>query len=238
MQFNIAGDRVHDAVDALVKRDPEGVWLDGPVPVAKAHADRGERAFVLLSPKLLIVTPPSALEGAQKSSLKRLPGPKGDEIAIAQLSTPWRAFMCLPVAIPKSSKSASLRLSGAEDGGVVIDVLAHDESESAAASDARALTAALTAATSLDLGLFGSVLFGSSQKKFIQKGSFEPDGADIRGEIVLTRAQTETLLDLAGSFLAGRAPRPRPSATAAAPAPGEAASGNTPPTSAPTSGAP
>jgi hypothetical protein len=217
MQFNIAGDRVRDAVDALVKRDPEGVWLDGPVPVAKAHADRGERAFVLPAPKLLIVTPPTALEGAQKSSIKRLPGPKADEIAVAQLATPWRAFLGLPVVIPKSITSASLRLSPGEDGGVVIDVLAHDETEPLARSDAQALTAALAAATSLDLGLFGSVLFGSSKKKFIEKGSFEADGSDIRGEIVLTRAQTETLLELAGTFLAGRAPRPRPATSATSP---------------------
>jgi outer membrane biosynthesis protein TonB len=217
LQFNIPQERVRGAVDLLVQRDPEGGWVDGPVPVAKAHADRGERAFVLPSPKLLIVTPPSALEAAKKFRKPTLPPPKADEIAIAYLATPWRAFLGLPVVIPKSITSASLRLSPAEDGGVVIDILAHDETEPLAASDARALTNALAAATSLDLGLFGSVLFGSSQKKFIQKGSFEADGADIRGEIVLTRAQTETLLDLASSFLAGRAPRPRPAPSAAVP---------------------
>jgi hypothetical protein len=224
LQFNIAPERVRGAVDTLVQRDPDGAWLDGPVPVAKAHADRGERAFVLPSAKLLIVTPPSALESAKKFRRATLPNPKADEIAIAHLATPWRAFLGMPVQIPKTIQSANLRLSGTEDGGVVIDVLAHDESEAAAQSDAQALTAALTAATSLDLGLFGSVLFGSSQKKFIQKGSFEADGSDIRGEIVLTRAQTETLLDLAGSFLAGRAPRPRASASAAVPAPSQAPS--------------
>ncbi|HVY27369.1 MAG TPA: hypothetical protein VHB79_12515 [Polyangiaceae bacterium] len=229
LQFNIAQERVRGAVDTLVQRDPEGAWLDGPVPVARAHADRGERAFVLPSAKLLIVTPPSALESAKRFRRATLPGPKADEIAIAHLATPWRAFLGMPVQIPKSIQSANLRLSATEDGGVVIDVLAHDENEASAQSDAQALTSALTAATSLDLGLFGSVLFGSSQKKFIQKSSFEADGSDVRGEIVLTRAQTETLLDLAGSFLAGRAPRPRPLASAVA-TPGQAPS-NAPPSS-------
>jgi hypothetical protein len=210
LQFNIPQDRVKTAIDTLVARDPEGHWDDGPVPVAHAHADRGERAFVLPTSKLLIVTPPSALESAKKFK-RGLPGPKDDEIAVAQLATPWRAFIGMPVAIPKSIKSATLRLSPMPDGGVMIDILAHDETEALATSDAQALTQALTAATSLDLGLFGSVLFGSSQKKFIEKGSFEPDGADIRGEIVLTRQQTETMLDLAGSFVGGSAPRrPRP----------------------------
>jgi hypothetical protein len=211
LQFNLPQERVRAAVDALVSRDPEGGWIDAGVPVAKAHADRGERAFVFPSPQVLVVTPPSAQASAERLPRKfRLPAPKGEEIALAKLTTPWRAFMGLPIAIPKSIRSAEARLSPGADGGIVIDVLAHDEDAAHASSDAQALTAALQAATSLDLGMFGAVLFGSSQKKFIQKGSFEADGADIRGEIVLTRAQVETLLELAGGFLAGRAPRPRP----------------------------
>lgn len=217
LQFNIPQERVRAAVDLLVARDPEGSWDEGPVPVAHAHADRGERAFVLRSPKLVIVTPPSALEAAKTTRLKVLPGPKDGEIARAYLATPWRAFLGLPIKIPKSIRSAVLRLSPRSDGGIVIDVLAHDETEALASSDAEALTSALAAATSLNLGLFGSVLFGSSQKKFIEKGSFEPDGSDIRGEIVLTRSQVETLLELGAGFLGGRA-APRPRATASTPA--------------------
>jgi len=218
LQFNLAQDRVRAAVDALVARDPEGGWLDAGVPVAVARADRGERAFVFPSPQVLVVTPPSAQASAQRLPRKfRLPAPKGDEIALAKLATPWRAFLGLPVAIPKSIKSAELRLSPMPDGGVMIDILAHDESEALAAQDAQALTAALQAATSLDLGLFGAVLFGSSKKKFIEKGTFEADGSDIRGEIVLTRQQLETVLELAGGLLTGRAPKPRAPSSAAAP---------------------
>jgi hypothetical protein len=221
LKFNTPPERVRAAVDVLVARDPEGGWVEGSaVPVARAHADRGERVFVFPSPGLLVVTPPSAQAAAERLGKKfRLPAPKGDEIAIAKLATPYRAFRGLPVKIPESIRSAELRLSPLPDGGVVIDILAHDESESSAASDAQALTAALQAATSLDLGLLGSVMFGSSKKKFIQKGSFEPDGSDIRGEIVLTRHQLETVLDLAAGMVGGAPrPRPRPSASSETPA--------------------
>ncbi|HYP88887.1 MAG TPA: hypothetical protein VEQ59_12050, partial [Polyangiaceae bacterium] len=130
LQFNVPGSQLHDAVDALVSRDPEGGWQEGPVPVAKAHADRGERAFVFPSPQILVVTPPSAQASAQRLSKKfRLPAPKGDEIALAKIATPYRAFSGLPVTIPKTIGSAELRLSPGADGGVVIDILAHDESE-------------------------------------------------------------------------------------------------------------
>lgn len=213
LQFNVPDERVRAAVDLLVARDPEGGWLDAGVPVAKAHADRNERVFVFPSPHVLVVTPPSAQASAERLPRKfRLPAPKGDEIALVKLATPSRAFKGLPVKIPESIRSAEARLSPMPDGGVVIDVLAHDESADLAATDAQALTAALRAATTLDLGLFGAALFGSSQKKFIEKGSFEADGADIRGEIVLTRAQLETVIDLLGGLLGGaRSPRPVPS---------------------------
>ncbi len=219
LQFNVPQERVRAAVDVLVARDPEGAWLDAGVPVAKARADHGERAFVFPSPQVLVVTPPSAQGSAEGLPRKfRLPGPKGDEIAIAHLETPYRAFLGFPVVIPKSIRSADIRLSPGADGGVVIDLLAHDETEPLARENAQKLTRALEAATTLDLGLLGSLLGAGSKKKFIEKGSFEPDGTDIRGEIVLTRKQVEQILGYAGAFLGSSAPRARP-ASSIAPAP-------------------
>jgi hypothetical protein len=218
LQFNLPQERLRSAVDALVARDPEGSWLDASVPVATARADRGERAFVFPSPQVLVVTPPSALAAAQRLPRKfRLPGPKGDEIAVAKLTSPHRAFIGLPVVIPKSIRSAEARLSPTGDGGIVIDILAHDETEPLAIQDAKALGVAIEAATSLDLGVLGAIL-GTSKKKFIERATFEADGTDIRGEIVLTRQQVETLLGFAGAFLGGAAPRPRavPSASPSA----------------------
>lgn len=234
LQFNLPQARVREAVDVLVARDPEGGWLDGPVPIAKAHADRGERAFVFPSPQILVVTPPAAQASAQRLSKKfRLPGPKGDEIALAKLSTPWRAFRGFPVAIPKTIRSAELRLSPGADGGVVIDVLAHDESEAQAVTSARALTAAL------DLGLGGLITIQTARLQ----GHFEPDGSDVRGEIILSRRELVAILGIASAFLGGAAPAPRPSASVTpslAPAPTASTSTSTPtPTpTAPTPAAP
>jgi len=220
LQFNLPQERVKAAVGLLVSRDPEGAWLDAGVPVAKAHADRAERVFVFPSPNILVVATPHSQNAAEKLPKKfRLPGPKGDEIAIAKLATPWRAFLGLRVVVPKSIRSAELRLSPMPDGGAVIDILAHDETEPLATANAAALAAAVQAATQLDLGLFGAVLFGTSKKKFVQKVSFDADAADIRGEIVLTRSQLEMLLDLASSYLAGGAPRRKAPATSPSSAP-------------------
>lgn len=205
LQFNVPAARVRDAVNVLVARDPEGGWQEGPVPVAKAHADRGERAFVFPSPQILVVTPPSAQASAQRLPRKfRLPAPKGEELALAKIATPWRAFRGSPIAIPKSISSAELRLSPGADGGVVIDVLAHDESEGAATSDARSLTGAL------DLGLMGLVALGTTRLQ----GGFEADAADIRGQIVLSRKNVLAILELARGLLGGGPPPPRPTSAA------------------------
>ncbi len=216
LQFNLPQEHMRRAVGVLVSRDPEGAWLDAGVPVALAHADHAERVFVFPSPGILVVATPHSQRSAERLPKKfRLPGPKADELVIAQLATPWRAFLGLPVVIPKSIKSAELRLSPMPDGGAVVDILAHDETEPLAIADAATLSRAVQAATQLDLGLLGAVLFGSSQKKFIQKVSFVADGTDIRGEIVLTRAQLETLFELASGFLSGGPPRRKPAASAA-----------------------
>ena len=207
LQFNLPQARVRDGVEALVARDPEGGWIDGPVPVAKAHADRGERFFVFPSPQILVVAPASAQAAARRLSKRfRLPAPKGDEIALAKLDTPWRPLRSLGVSIPQTITSAELRLSPGADGGVVIDVLAHDESEEKAIADARMLRNAL------DIGLMGAVVLGTSHLQ----GSFEADGADIRGELVLPRKQVQAILELARGFLGG-APAPRASPASAAP---------------------
>jgi hypothetical protein len=157
----------------------------------------------------LVVTPPSAQASAQHLPKKfRLPGPKGDEIALAKIATPYRAFRGLPVTIPKTIASAELRLSPGADGGVVIDVLAHDESAELATADARTLSSAL------DLGLGGLITIGTARLQ----GHFEADGSDIRGEIVLSRKEVLGILNVASAFLVGgAAPRLRPAASATTP---------------------
>jgi hypothetical protein len=156
LQFNVPQQTVHDAVDLLVKRDPEGSWSDAGVPVAKAHADRGERVFVFPSPQL--------------------------------------------------------RLSPSPDGGVTIDFLAHCETAEQAAADAKALTNTLVSLLSDPL-----LAVATMGRKLVQKMSFEADGPDIRGEVVLTRNQVEVVIGLAQLFMPSAAPRPRPAPSSPAP---------------------
>lgn len=212
LQFNIPQQTVHDAVDLLVKRDPEGSWSDAGVPVAKAHADRGERAFVFPAPQVLVVTPPASEAAAKRLGSKfRLIPPKGDEIALAKLATPWRAFRGSGLSIPQTISSAEIRLSPLPEGGVVIDLLAHSESDEQALADAKAIKSAID--TALGNPLLWAMTGG---KKLVNKMSFEGDGSKIRGEIALTRNQVEMVLALV-QFIMPSAPRARPAASTTAP---------------------
>jgi hypothetical protein len=70
LKLNVPDERVRLAIDALVKSDPEGQWLDAGAPSAIAHADRAPREFVLPAPGIVVVTPPGGLaEQAAKSEL-------------------------------------------------------------------------------------------------------------------------------------------------------------------------
>ena len=53
--------------------------------------------------------------------------------------------------------------------------------------------------------MLGSLL-GQESHKFIQHVSFSSDGKTIRGEAQITAAQLSDALDMAGAFLADRAP--------------------------------
>jgi hypothetical protein len=215
LQFNLPQQTVHDAVDLLVKRDPEGSWSDAGVPVAKAHADRGERAFVFPAPQVLVVTPPASEAAAKRLGSKfRLVPPKSGEIALAKLATPWRAFRGSGLSIPQTISSAEIRLSPLPEGGVVIDLLAHSESDEQALADAKAIKSAID--TALSNPLLWAMTGG---KKLISKMSFEADGPKIRGEIALTRHQIEMVLALVQFIMPTSAPRSRPAASAAPTAP-------------------
>jgi hypothetical protein len=210
LQFNIPQQTVHDAVDLLVKRDPEGSWSDAGVPVAKAHADRGERAFVFPAPQVLVVTPPATEAAAKRLGSKfRLIPPKSDEIALAKLATPWRAFRGSGVSIPQTISSAELRLSPMPEGGIMIDLVAHSESDEQASADAKAIRSAID--TALGNPLLWAMTGG---KKLISRMNFENDGPKIKGEIVLTRHQIEMVLALVQFIMPSAAPRPRPAASA------------------------
>lgn len=208
IQHRLGETRMREALDELVKRDTvSGAWLEGPVPVALARADRAERYFVMPSARVVVVTPKSALAAARKLGARAsVPALPGAQLATAHVATPWRAFMGMPLRVPKSIRWARARVVPEGRGGVVIHIEAEDESPEAAAQNATELTRAVTAATQLDLGIFGALL-GSKPQRFVQRVSFEGNGNRIVGTLELTEAQVLSVLDFASLLLVPAAPR-------------------------------
>jgi hypothetical protein len=211
--------RMHAALDALVRADATGEWLDAGLPVASAHADGAERRFILSNAQTVIVTPPSAYKSALAAGkLIRLIPSSGPEVAMIYLATPWRAFIGYPIKIPQTIKWARVRITPTDDGGATADIEAEDEDEASASEDAAYLTRTATALSQLNLGFLGSLL-GQQSHKFIERIAFSAQGDMIRGEALVTADQLSTALDMASAFLADRAtrhvggPRVAPSAT-------------------------
>jgi hypothetical protein len=215
-KVNAPSDAVHAAIDGIVRTDPEtGAWLDAGVPAATARVDRAPRVFILPSPKIIIVVPPSAAEKAMKVGKKfTLPGPKGDEIATAKLATPWRAFRGtgIPLQIPKSIAWARAKASLDENGSAIITIVAKDESPEKATEDAEYLQRNLTELSQIDLGILGALLGAGGRHKFAEKILFSAQGDEIHGAILVTQRQLADIMDFAMAFLAPgprrRAPRP------------------------------
>ncbi len=208
LKHHVPPDRMHTAVDALVRADRQGgMWLDAGVPAASAHADGAERRFILANPTTVIVAPPSAYAGALAAGkLVRLLPSAGAEAAMIYLATPWRAFIGWPVQVPHSIKWARVRVTPTADGGASAELEAEDESEAQARDDADYLTRTANALSELNLGVLGS-LFGQQSHKFIQHVSFSSEGKMIHGEAQITAAQLSDALDMAGAVLADRAAR-------------------------------
>jgi hypothetical protein len=218
LKHHVSPDRMRAAVDGLVRADHTGgMWLDAGVPAASAHADGAERRFILANATTVIVTPPAsyaaALAAAKIAHL--IPG-KGPEAAIVYLATPWHAFVGLPVQVPHSIKWARFRITPTPDGGATAELEAEDENEGRARDDADYLTRTANALSQLNLGFLGSLL-GQQSHKFIEHVAFSSDGKMIHGDAQITAAQLDTVLDLAGAFLADRATRQERARTPAAP---------------------
>jgi hypothetical protein len=201
IQHHLGRERMRQAIDGLVARDTaNGAWLDAPVPVARASADRAERYFVLPSERIVVVTPESALEAAKALGsglkLRALPG---SQVAIAYLATPHRAFMGLPLRIPQSISSARAVASPTETG-LRIDIDADDASPEQARENATVLEREIKTVARPSLGVFGAVL-GIQLKSFVDKVAFRAEGKRILGEISLTHDQIESLLGFASMAL-------------------------------------
>lgn len=138
LRYNVDTDRVRSAVDAIVRRDPAGGWVDAGVPAANARADRAQRLFVILpEASLAIVTPPSAAAHALSLAGKRVafPAAPGAQAVRAHVATPWRIFIGLPFSIPRSIESAEFSLIPTVAGGATLEVTLEDASPQQAEED-------------------------------------------------------------------------------------------------------
>jgi hypothetical protein len=218
LKHHLPADRMRAAVDALVKTDPSGEWLDAGVPSAKFHADRAERRAVFPNAQTVALVTPAAYESTLKAgkSIRLDPG-AGPEAVNFYLATPWRAFIGLPVTIPHSIKWARGLVTGLSDGGAVLDIEAEDESEGAARDDAETLNKAIDAVAQLDLGIF-SMFVGEQKHRFLEQYKFTSDGTKIHGYLRATASQLSTGLDFASAALTDREQRHR-AAPMAAPVP-------------------
>jgi hypothetical protein len=205
LKHHVPADRMHTAVDSLVRADHAGgMWLDAGVPAASAHADGAERRFILANATTVIVTPPSAYAGALAAGkLIRLLPSSGPEVAVVYLATPWRAFTAWHVNVPHSIKWARVRVTPKADGGATAELYAEDENPEQASKDADYLTNIADQFSQFSLGFLGA-LIGQSSHKFVEHVAFSSNGDKILGEAQITAAQLSTVLDMAGAILADR----------------------------------
>jgi hypothetical protein len=212
VKVNVPQERVREAIDGIVRADTEsGSWLDAGVPAATAKVDRAPRVFVMPSPKIVIVTPPSAAENAMKVGRRfTLKGAAGNEYATGKLVTPWRAFRGagLPFDIPKSIAWARFKLTPDEHGGAILEMIAKDENADAASEHAEYLQRAVSAATELNLGILGALIGGTGRHKFAERVVVNAKGDEIHGYVLFTQRQLGEILDFAPLLFPGRA-RPR-----------------------------
>jgi hypothetical protein len=203
IQHRLGGERMRAALDRLVQHDAaEGQWLDAGVPVARATADRAARFFVVLSPKIVVVTPESGLKSAEKLAEQQrgkrragfsIPALPGAVIATASVATPWRAFQGLRVNIPKTIGHARGSVEPRADGGAILRIDADDESAEAATRDADEIERLITSLTQMDFGTVGR-MFGMGKLQFVESVSFRANGTHIAGEITLSASQVADLM--------------------------------------------
>lgn len=203
IQHRLGGERMRVALDHLVQHDAaEGQWLDAGVPIARATADRASRFFVVLSPKVVVVTPESGLKSAEKLAEQQkkarrgafsIPALPGAVIATASVAAPWNAFRGLRVNIPQSISHARGTIEPRPDGGAIVRIDADDESAEAASRDAEEIQRLVSSATQMDFGTVGR-MFGVGKLQFVESVSFRANGTRIEGEITLSAAQVSDLM--------------------------------------------
>jgi hypothetical protein len=211
VQHKLGETAMRRAIDAIVQREPKGEWIESKVPAARARADRAKRTFVMArSDTLLMVPAHLTQEALEKAPLLAIPRIASDAAFIAVVATPWRAFigLALPVQIPESIKTATIKITPAPDGGLLIQLDAADESPEMAARNAELLTRAINFATQRDLGALGALLLGGDKLQLLEPVQLHAKGSTITGTARATPRQVDRILNFAESWLDAREHRP------------------------------
>ena len=148
----------------------------------------------------------------------RLPGPRGPEVLMAYVVTPWRAFMGVPFRVPQSIKWVRMDVTPSADGGAVATLVAEDESDDTARDNAAQLQKQTDAVTQIKLGALGA-LFGRAEHRVIERVTFVARGNRIHGTVVATPRQLGALLEAiaqaAKQYAENNARKARPTKAAA-----------------------
>lgn len=221
LSYNTKREKVRAAIDRLVQRD--GRWLKNtPLPAAIAVADRAPRLFVLAKKKLVYIAPPKLEQQALALGDRGLPDARGEEALVAVIKEPSKSFWQAGLDIPKSAHDARLRITPLADGALRLEITAQEASEAAAESTATKVAHSINAKVELLSGVsnvlsrfgFGALTRGMD----FPRVAFEARGKQIRGEVVLTKAQVGFILDRIERQLAFVEDEPQDSATAGKPA--------------------
>jgi len=197
VELNVSPEKLHEAVDNLVKRS-KGEWLKGtPVPVARVKVDRAFRLIALVPDKKLVVVLPLSKKselGALKK-MKRFSRTSKASIVV-YLDDPHMTFGRV-MKIPKSIFWMRLSLVPESDGGATLHLEAQDESPEAAANHAAQLTKELNAAIDCSIPKLNL----SSRKALIDRFEFEADESIIRTSVIASPAQLSATLSTIESWL-------------------------------------
>ena len=207
IQHNVGASRMHAALDAIVRADPDhGEWLDAGIPAATAYADRAPRVLVMPSPNVVVVVPPNLRDAALSLKRPRIAKPTGSEVMWAYAVTPWRAARSAGVALPHSLAWAKVWVTPSEGGGAVVEAEAEDESPESATKHAAALNAQIQDALSMaaSFSMLGQMLLGTHATRLVESVELHADGNKIRGTATLTEEQIERLLEQVRGLLVER----------------------------------
>jgi hypothetical protein len=207
IQHNVGATRMHDALDAIVRADPDhGAWLDAGSPAATAYADRAPRILVMPSPNVVVVVPPNLRDAALSLKRVRVPKATGSEVMWAYAVTPWHAARSAGIALPHSLAWAKIWVTPTAGGGAVVEAEAEDESPESAAKHAEELNAQIQDALSMaaSFSLLGQVLLGTHATRLVESVELHADGNKIRGTATLTEEQIERLFEQVRGLLVER----------------------------------